>query len=195
MPKFAREFAGKYVLKATGRKSKQTVYSIWQFQEGGQATENDAIVGRWEVADASRIQITFADTSQAPVFLKPRGSSQPVSGSRNLGGDTWRWELTRLKVTRWEHVTEPLSIFGHQIPGNSETLRLYSNGRVNDPLGKATWSTQGRNLVINWGGSKRTVAVLAANGKSYKGKTTQPTGFRKTTVTLSVSGTLLKDGQ
>jgi hypothetical protein len=191
LPKFAQEFIGKYFLKATGRKSNRTDVSVWDFLENNDVMRNGDVVGSWSVDDNSRIALTFADDAEPPVYLKPRGRTAPISAAHATQGDTWRWELTRLSVEQWQHTTEPLRVFGHDINGGTETLKFYSNGRVNDPLGSITWARQGRNIIIDWGRSKKTTAVLSSDGKSYVGTTTQATGFRKVNLNAKVTGRMI----
>ena len=38
----------------------------------------------------------------------------------------------------------------HQVAGKSATIKLYSNGRINDPAGKNTWAQKGNTLTLRW---------------------------------------------
>ena len=188
LPRFAKDLLGKYVLKETGKKSKQNVFSVCEFDENFQFSRNGQLIGRWTIADGKQIMLTLNDTDDPPIFLRPSKGS--IKGARNVAqGEDQRWDLSRLSVVAvWEHTTKKLMIFGRVIPEETERLTFYSNGRVNDPLGGMTWTQRGPNLAIDWGESKTTIAVLTPDGKSYRGETTRPVGFRDITITLIVVG-------
>lgn len=195
LPKFAKDFIGRYYLRATN-KSKDVTQTILEFAENGEVTENNQAVAHWDVDEGTRIRITFPDAGDQPVYFKPRASGGTISATRSSQGETWRWQLTRLFVVSvWKHETEEPR-FGR--PGRDrdrrrteETLTFYSNGRVNDPLGAILWTLQGRNLLIDWGDNKRTAAVLNAAGNAYTGKTSQPTGIGSIKIDLNVEGKLI----
>ena len=191
-PKFVDEFVGKYVLQATSKKLKQTKLSILEFKRNHAVNENDLELGRWELLGANRLRVSFADAQDPPVFFKPRLSRGSINTTRKVQGDSWRWELSRLSVVAtWEHTTDELRIGGRRLPGSTEILTFYSNGGLNDPLGTVTWTRHRRNLAIDWGNGKTTVAVLDASNSAYAGKTTSPTGIGNLTINMIVRGRLL----
>src|SRR5439155_18738141 len=71
-------------------------------------------------------------------------------------------------VATWAHTPPP-----GLPPGE---LRLYSNGTINAPDAKATWSFQNGTLTLRWpnpagpGGAFLDVCPVAADGLSYAGK-------------------------
>jgi hypothetical protein len=191
LPKFAKEFIGTYFLQAT-TKSKPAILTILEFAENFDVTENNNVIAHWEVDEGTRIKVTFDESPEQPVFFKPRSSGGTISATRSLQGDTWRWQLTRLFIVSvWEHKTEEPRFGRRERRETTETLTLYSNGRVNDPLGSILWTLQGRNLLIDWGDGKKTAATVGPTGKTYAGKTSQPTGIGPIKIGLNVQGSLM----
>jgi hypothetical protein len=199
LPKFAERFIGKYEYLATGKKAEQTVSKIWDFQSNHEVTENDVPIGKWSVADGTSILMTPTAEDDSPFHIRPRSGS--INGSRTAGGEIWRWQLTRLMHRRFEHKSEGIQHQGQTYFDGTEILTLYSNGRVNDPLGEVMWTQQGNTILIDWGestrvgmgqgGSKTTKIAMIDNGNGYFGKTTQPIEPHPFTVSISVSGRLI----
>lgn len=102
---------------------------------------------------------------------------------------------------RFEHKSEGIQHQGQTYFDGTEILTLYSNGRVNDPLGEVMWTQQGNTILIDWGestrvglgqgGRKTTKIAMIGNGNGYFGKTTQPIEQHPFTVSISVSGRLI----
>ena len=63
----------------------------------------------------------------------------------------------------------------HQVAGKSATIKLYSNGRINDPAGKNTWAQKGNTLTLRWpnpkapGGAWVDTCKISADGKTFAG--------------------------
>jgi hypothetical protein len=193
IPKFAQKFIGQYIYVATGRKSKQTVNKIWEFDLDFQVKENNLSIGTWKVAEGTRLTVTPTAEDDEPFHVTPRAKS--ANGTRTASGESWRWELTRLVAKRWQQTTEPLRVFGRSYGGSTEVVTIYSNGRVNDPFGSIMWKGQGNKITIQWDNSKTTELMIGGGGTTYTGKTTQNTGFRRTKVTQNVTGKLIPPGQ
>jgi len=191
LPKFAKDFIGRYFLAAIGKKSQQTMNSIMEFQEDFQVLQDSIPVAKWEVDGGVRIKVVYSESDEPPIYLRPRGTTQPVNGTRTTDTDTWRWELTRLTAVRWEHTSEQIKVFGFDIPETNEVLTFYSNGRINDPLGNLFWKKQGNTISFDRGEDGITVVTIGAGGKSYVGKTKKPIPFRNFKLTIPVTGRLL----
>jgi hypothetical protein len=182
---------------ATSRKTKQTVDKIWDFQIDYQVTENDVPIGTWSIDGGNSILMTPTAEDDPPFHVRPRSGS--VNGSRTAGGDIWRWQLTRLIHRRFEHKSEGIQHEGRTYFDGTEILTLYSNGRVNDPLGEVTWNQHGSTIMIDWGepsrvgqgrGEKKTTQMTMI-GDGYFGKTTQPIEQHPFIVKINVSGKLI----
>jgi len=73
-----------------------------------------------------------------------------------------------------------VATWAHQVGQGKDTVRstfkLYSNGKINSPTGRATWYIKGGLLTLRWpdpkapGGAWDDVVNLASDGKSYAGK-------------------------
>ncbi len=78
-------------------------------------------------------------------------------------------EVAPLVVAEWIH--RPLA------PGKGPNeIRLYSNGRIDNPNGRNTWRLQGRILTLRWqdpeapGGAWVDICQLSQDGQTFKGK-------------------------
>lgn len=109
------------------------------------------------------------------------------------------WEAARSRGKQKSNTPEEprvVSTWAHQVSKDGkvikrQTLTLYSNGRINDPNGNATWQTRGNVLVLLWPapdaprGQWQDVCNLSAAGDAYLGKNQQ--GF-------VLRGVLMKKG-
>lgn len=186
-----KNLIGKYFLSVTDKTTKQTKFSVLDFRDDFEVAENDEVAGRWEVYEGNRIKVTMQNAAGEVVYFTPKNSRLGVITTRSTSGDTWKMMPLDI-VSTWEQKTEELMVFGRRIPGDLETLVFYSNGRLNDPLGNVRWIINGNNLSIDWGKSKKTIAVVSGDGKAYKGKTTSATGIGNTTLNRLVSGRLIE---
>lgn len=73
-------------------------------------------------------------------------------------------------VASWAHQVN------HKGDVRRSTFKLYSNGRINNPNGRGSWSITGNVIVFTWpdaeapGGAWKDVCTLSADAKSYVGK-------------------------
>ena len=74
-----------------------------------------------------------------------------------------------------------IATWAHQVNDNRrivrrQTLKLYSNGRIDGPDGRGTWEAKGRILILTFpdprapGGQWKDVCNVSSDGKSYIGK-------------------------
>ena len=204
IPKFAQKFLGTYVYKAYEKKSNQQNQTIWEFDSDFQVTERSSRgsgrkIGTWKATDGSRITVTPSAEGNKPFEIKPRIGR--MNGTRERADKDWKWELTRLTWTRWEHTDKGTRRRGSW--KGTQTITLYSNGRVNDPFGDVTWVRSGNKMRIVWGDIEEsghdttTEVVMSAAGNAYIGETRHfyEYGGRTRDTETDVTGKRLPSGQ
>ena len=106
-----------------------------------------------EQADALQAELEALQAEQPQPMAKAKPGAEPTV------------------VAEWAH---EVIINGNV--NSRHTYRMYSNGRINSPEGRATWRRQGLLLILRIpseeapGGAWVDVCRLAADGKSYTGK-------------------------
>lgn len=77
---------------------------------------------------------------------------------------------------RQEH-EQIAAVWNHSVDGGREhAITLYANGKINDPNGTATWSLNGRMLVLRWpdasapGGAWIDTCQISADWRTYVGR-------------------------
>ena len=88
---------------------------------------------------------------------------------------------------------EPMAaVWNHSVDGGREhAITLYANGKINDPNGTATWSLNGRMLVLRWpdssapGGVWIDTCQISADWRTYMGKNQSGNVIHGTRVTTA----------
>lgn len=102
--------------------------------------------------EVEEIQAALADNTKRPKPGKKKVSQAPTV------------------VSQWIQQVE------HKGFSKRGEFKLYSNGRINDPNSRNTWSIQGRILTLRWqdpkapGGAWVDIVTLSADGSVYEGK-------------------------
>ena len=159
--KVAEAIVGMFQVIGVEKKSHKRKGFFWEFKEDYTVVENGQHLGRWKTAD-SQVVLSFSDSSLGEAVVKRKARDIFTASNTQQNGESWVMEMRRLVVVAvWQHKA------GNDRPWS---MKLWSNGRVGKPDGKATWQLKGNQLTLKWPAGWVDRCTISPDGRFYKGR-------------------------
>lgn len=108
--------------------------TVWQ--------NNAKQIGTWRM-DRLLIKLFFSDADAGVAQLRRQSKGRLSGTQKDSKGRTWTWQAQPVVlIAEWEILVKET--------GTKKQIKLYSNGRVESPFDKTSWSLNGNKLLIRF---------------------------------------------
>jgi hypothetical protein len=170
---------GTYMAVSTNLKTRERTNCVCELTANHDVVVDGKPWGKWDTKKTSVVLLPD-DKDQAEFELRFKTKTLLIGMGESKKGQKISWEMDRVYlVAVWEHQA------GNGKPGE---IRLWSNGRVGRPDGRATWKMNPKDasLVLKWPEGWIDTCKISSDGKRYEGRNQNGT---------LISGKLISKGE
>ena len=151
---------GHYQVAQVQKKLKQQKTSYWEFRADNSVWASKSQLATWK-AEESKIRVTFSDAAAGEAILRSKRHDCWFGTHTRANGEIWPCELQKLSV---------VAVCEYHWGKDSNTRRLWSNGRQYTPDNPNTWERKGTKIIFRYTSGFVDTCTLSPDGTSFDGR-------------------------
>jgi len=158
--RLAGTIVGHFQIGMIQSKTKQRKVAYWEFREDHTIWEKEQRIAEWSATD-TRVRLIFSDKALGEATIRPRRRGVFLGQWVPANGDVWACEFQKVFV---------VSVWEYHWGSNSNTRKLWSNGRQQTPDSRSTWERKGSKIIFRFPSGAVDTCTFAPDGRSFKGR-------------------------